>query len=135
MLYDEPTSALDPIMTDKINDLILNLRDKLRMTSIVVTHDIGSAYKIADKIAMIHEGKIIFVGTPAEIRKSRNPYIQKFIKGQRKMHYAVEDEEAYATPINVRKLRRNELASRRFTLTKPTAVETDGTDGAPLDDN
>ena len=93
MLYDEPTSALDPIMTEKINDLILGLRDRLQMTSIVVTHDIGSAYKIADKIAMIHEGKIIFNGTPGEIRTSRNPYIQQFIRGQRKMHYAVEDEE------------------------------------------
>lgn len=95
MLYDEPTSALDPIMTDKINDLILSLRDKLRVTSVVVTHDISSAYKIADKIAMIFEGKIIFSGTPAEIRASRNPYIQQFIRGQRKLHYAVgsEDEE------------------------------------------
>jgi len=92
MLYDEPTSALDPIMTDKINDLILSLRDKLRVTSIVVTHDISSAYKIADKIAMIFEGKIIFSGTPAEIRASRNPYIQQFIRGQRKLHYAVGSE-------------------------------------------
>ena len=98
MLYDEPTSALDPIMTDKINDLILSLRDKLSMTSLVVTHDIASAYKIADKIAMIYEGKIIFSGTPAEIRASRNPYIQQFIRGQRKLHYVVgsEDEEESA---------------------------------------
>ncbi|HAJ79552.1 MAG TPA: ABC transporter ATP-binding protein, partial [Fibrobacteres bacterium] len=89
MLYDEPTSALDPIMTDKINELILSLRDKLKMTSIVVTHDMASAYRIADKIAMIYEGRIIFNGTPAEIRATRNPYIQQFIKGQRKLHYAV----------------------------------------------
>jgi len=92
MLYDEPTSALDPIMTDKINDLILSLRDKLHVTSIVVTHDMASAYRIADKIAMIFEGKIIFFGTPAEIRASRNPYIQQFIRGQRKLHYAVGSE-------------------------------------------
>ncbi len=92
MLYDEPTSALDPIMTDKINELMLSLRDKLRVTSIVVTHDMASAYKIADKIAMIFEGKIIFSGTPAEIRASRNPYIQQFIRGQRKLHYAVGAE-------------------------------------------
>jgi phospholipid/cholesterol/gamma-HCH transport system ATP-binding protein len=135
MLYDEPTSALDPIMTDKINDLILNLRAKLGMTSVVVTHDIASAYKIADKIAMIHEGKIIFDGTPAEIRKSRNPYIQKFIKGQRKMHYAVEDEQAYAKPINVHQLRQKELAARRFSLTKPVTVEKNGTDDAVADDS
>lgn len=135
MLYDEPTSALDPIMTDKINDLILNLRENLGMTSIVVTHDIGSAYKIADKIAMIHEGKIIFDGTPAVIRKSRNPYIQKFIKGQRKMHYAVEDEQAYATPINVNKLRQTEIASRRFSLAKPAVAEKSGTEDATPDSN
>jgi len=92
MLYDEPTSALDPIMTDKINELILSLRDKLSMTSLVVTHDMASAYRIADKIAMIYEGKIIFSGTPAEIRATRNPYIQQFIRGQRKLHYAVQAE-------------------------------------------
>ncbi|HMA65558.1 MAG: ABC transporter ATP-binding protein [Fibrobacterota bacterium] len=115
MLYDEPTSALDPIMTDKINDLILSLRERLGMTSIVVTHDIGSAYKIADKIAMIHEGKIIFDGTPAEIRKTHNPYIQQFIKGQRKMHYAVEDEDAYAGTVDLNRLK-NQVAERTFKM-------------------
>jgi phospholipid/cholesterol/gamma-HCH transport system ATP-binding protein len=115
MLYDEPTSALDPIMTDKINDLILSLRERLGMTSIVVTHDIGSAYKIADKIAMIHEGKIIFDGTPAEIRKTHNPYIQQFIKGQRKMHYAVEDEDAYAGTVDLNRLK-NQVADRKFKM-------------------
>lgn len=117
MLYDEPTSALDPIMTDKINDLILNLRSKLGMTSIVVTHDIGSAYKIADKIAMVHEGKIIFDGTPAEIRKSRNPYIQQFIRGQRKLHYAVEEEESYAAPVDLNQLRtKSDISDRKFKM-------------------
>lgn len=116
MLYDEPTSALDPIMTDKINDLILSLKEKLGMTSIVVTHDIGSAYKIADKIAMIHEGKIIFDGTPAEIRKSRNPYIQQFIRGQRKLHYAVEEEGSYAGTFNLNRLRQENPAEYKFRM-------------------
>jgi len=117
MLYDEPTSALDPIMTDKINDLMLSLRDKLGMTSIVVTHDIGSAYKIADKMAMIHEGKIIFDGTPAEIRKSRNPYIQQFIRGQRKMHYALDEEESYSATVDLGKLRKDDrLAEKKFVM-------------------
>ncbi len=115
MLYDEPTSALDPIMTDKINDLITSLRNDLGMTSIVVTHDIGSAYKIADRIAMIHEGKIIFEGTPAEIRKSRNPYIQQFIRGQRKMYYAVDEERSFATHIDFEKLRLPSAESHSFT--------------------
>jgi phospholipid/cholesterol/gamma-HCH transport system ATP-binding protein len=118
MLYDEPTSALDPIMTDKINDLIISLRDKLGMTSIVVTHDIGSAYKIADKIAMVHEGKIIFDGTPAEIRKSRNPYIQQFIRGQRKMHYAVDGDENYDNQIDLNRLRKGEASDKKFQMPK-----------------
>ncbi|MDG5815966.1 ABC transporter ATP-binding protein [Chitinispirillales bacterium ANBcel5] len=117
MLYDEPTSALDPIMTDKINDLILTLRSKLNMTSIVVTHDISSAYKIADKIAMIHEGKIIFFGSPAEIRRSRNPYIQQFIKGQRKLYYAVEEEEAYSGQISVDKfMSKADIRNKKFQM-------------------
>ncbi len=105
MLYDEPTSALDPIMADKINDLILDLRNKLNMTSIIVTHDMSSAYKVADRIAMIHDGKIIFQGTPADIRASRNPYIQQFIRGQRKLHYAVEEEKIYKDQFDISKLR------------------------------
>ncbi|ERP38926.1 ABC transporter ATP-binding protein [Chitinivibrio alkaliphilus] len=95
MLYDEPTSALDPIMSDKINDLILSLRDRLNMTSIVITHDMSSAYKIADSIAMLYNGKIIFHGSPAEIRASRNPYIQQFIRGQRKIYYALDSENKF----------------------------------------
>lgn len=134
MLYDEPTSALDPIMTEKINDLILNLREKLGMTSIVVTHDISSAYKIADKIAMIHEGKIIFDGSPGDIRKSRNPYIQQFIRGQRKMHYAVEDEDTYSVPVNVDKLRVDPSASRRFELQKPKPPE-NASDGSSVNNS
>jgi len=113
MLYDEPTSALDPIITDKINDLILGLRDRLGMTSIIVTHDIGSAYKVADKIAMIHEGKIIFFGTPAEIRKSRNPYIQQFIRGQRKVHYAIEEENTYSETFDINRLKQKDNNSRK----------------------
>ena len=116
MLYDEPTSALDPIMTDKINDLIVSLRDKLGMTSIVVTHDIGSAYKIADKIAMIYQGKIIFEGTPAEIRASRNPYIQSFIRSQRKSHYAIEEETEYQATVDVRNLRLRTMRDLRSRL-------------------
>lgn len=101
MLYDEPTSALDPIMADRINDLILDLRNKLNMTSIVITHDISSAYKIADRICMIREGKVIFQGPPSELRASRNIYIQKFIGGHRKHFYAVAGTEKLERDINV----------------------------------
>jgi phospholipid/cholesterol/gamma-HCH transport system ATP-binding protein len=113
MLYDEPTSALDPIMTDKINDLIISLRDKLGMTSIVVTHDISSAYKIADKISMIYQGRIIFDGAPADLRASRNPYIQQFIRSQRKHFYAVEEELDYQQAVDIRSLRLRTMHDRR----------------------
>jgi phospholipid/cholesterol/gamma-HCH transport system ATP-binding protein len=81
VLYDEPTTGLDPIMADVINELIIRLRNSLSITSIAVTHDIVSAYKIADRIAMLHEGKIIFVGTPEEVRKTDNPVVRQFVEG------------------------------------------------------
>jgi len=114
MLYDEPTTALDPIMTDKINDLILSMRERLQMTSVVVTHDLASAYKVADRMAMIHDGRIIFTGTPGEIRKSRDPYIQQFIRGQRKMHYAVEGEEVYDVPYEADQADEHAVGGERF---------------------
>ena len=104
MLYDEPTSALDPIMSDKINDLILDLRKKLNMTSIVITHDMGSAYKIADRICMLHNGKIIFQGPPAELRASRNGYIKQFISGHRKLYYATEEKGTLSKNIEFEKV-------------------------------
>ena len=81
MLYDEPTTGVDPIMGDAINDLILELHDKLKVTSVAVTHDMTSAYKIASRIAMLYEGKIIEVGTPEEIRNTKNPIVRQFITG------------------------------------------------------
>ncbi|MDD5675674.1 MAG: ABC transporter ATP-binding protein [Chitinivibrionales bacterium] len=122
MLYDDPTSALDPIMSDKIDNLILELKQKLSMTSIVVTHDMSSAYKIADTIAMIHEGKIIFCGSPAEIRASHNPYIQQFIRGQRKAFYALEDEDAFSGTIDLQKVKERVGAENR--LWRPPSAET-----------
>ncbi|MCL1947438.1 MAG: ATP-binding cassette domain-containing protein [Chitinivibrionia bacterium] len=104
MLYDEPTSALDPIMTDMVNDLILDLRQRLNMTSIIITHDISSAYKIADKIVMIYEGNVVFNGTPGEIRSSRDPYVQKFIRGNRKTYYAFDDDDGKEQNVDVGEL-------------------------------
>lgn len=82
LLYDEPTTGLDPIMADAINDLIVQMREKLRVTSIAITHDMVSAYKIADRIAMLYEGMIIEVGTPQEIRESPNAVVQQFTQGK-----------------------------------------------------
>ncbi len=81
ILYDEPTTGLDPIMADMINELILSLKRKLNVTSLTITHDMFSAYKIADRIAMLYKGKIIEVGTPEEIKDSPNPIVRQFITG------------------------------------------------------
>jgi phospholipid/cholesterol/gamma-HCH transport system ATP-binding protein len=82
VLYDEPTTGVDPIMADAINELIIDLHNKLKITSIAVTHDIASAYRIGDRIAMLYEGRIIEEGTPEKIRKSKNEIVQQFINGQ-----------------------------------------------------
>jgi phospholipid/cholesterol/gamma-HCH transport system ATP-binding protein len=81
MLYDEPTTGLDPIVADSINKLILRLGEKLNMASIVVTHDMTSAFMVADRIAYLHEGRIYFQGTPQQVRESTDPLVQKFVKG------------------------------------------------------
>jgi phospholipid/cholesterol/gamma-HCH transport system ATP-binding protein len=81
VLYDEPTTGVDPIMGDVINDLIIQLHDKLNVTSIAVTHDMTSAYKIADRMAMMYKGKIISAGSPNEIKNTQNPVVRQFISG------------------------------------------------------
>ncbi|NLE92017.1 MAG: ABC transporter ATP-binding protein [Elusimicrobia bacterium] len=81
ILYDEPTTGVDPITADSINRLMRSLHDKLKVTSIVVTHDMKSAYSVADRIAMLYEGRIIAEGTPAEIQHSADPVVQQFING------------------------------------------------------
>jgi phospholipid/cholesterol/gamma-HCH transport system ATP-binding protein len=80
ILYDEPTTGLDPIMSDSIDELIKDLGKKLNVTSIVVTHDMVSVKNVADTVAMLHEGKIYFKGTPEEIINSNDPTIIDFIK-------------------------------------------------------
>ncbi|MBN1793483.1 MAG: ABC transporter ATP-binding protein [Candidatus Omnitrophica bacterium] len=81
IFYDEPTTGIDPIMADVINNLIVALNKKLNTTSIVVTHDMVSAYKVATRIAMLYEGAIIAVGNPDEIRATDNPVVRQFITG------------------------------------------------------
>jgi phospholipid/cholesterol/gamma-HCH transport system ATP-binding protein len=81
ILYDEPTTGLDPISADAINDLIVDLRRKLGVTSVAITHDMQSAYKISDRIAMLYRGEIQEIGTPAEIKNSVNPIVRQFITG------------------------------------------------------
>jgi len=82
ILYDEPTTGLDPIRADVINELVLKLQKELGVTTIVVTHDMTSAYKIADRIIMLHNGKIIADGDAEHIRNHPHPVVQQFITGQ-----------------------------------------------------
>jgi len=81
ILYDEPTTGVDPIGADAINELIKELQGKLKTLAVVVTHDMVSAYKVADRIAMLYKGKIIEVGTPEEIKNTRNAVVHQFITG------------------------------------------------------
>ena len=82
ILYDEPTTGLDPIRSDVINELVLKLKRELGVTTVVVTHDMTSAYKIADRIIMLHNGKIVADGDAKQIRNHPHPVVQQFIHGQ-----------------------------------------------------
>jgi phospholipid/cholesterol/gamma-HCH transport system ATP-binding protein len=79
VLYDEPTTGLDPLTTESVDDMILNARDRLHVTSVVISHDIGSAFHIADRIAVINEGRIVEEGTPQEVRKTQEPFTKQFL--------------------------------------------------------
>jgi phospholipid/cholesterol/gamma-HCH transport system ATP-binding protein len=82
ILYDEPTTGLDPIRADVINELINKLRREMKVTSVVVTHDMHSAFKVADRIVMLHQGNFIFDGTVEQIQASADPIIQHFVRGE-----------------------------------------------------
>jgi len=81
VLYDEPTTGLDPVTTAVIDGLILKMSRELGVTSVVVTHDMKSAYRVADRIAMLYQGGIRFIGTPEEIQRSEDPVVHGFIEG------------------------------------------------------
>ena len=82
LLYDEPTTGLDPVMTDVVDHLILNAQKQLQVTSVVISHDIQAVYAIADKIAMLHEGKILMEGTPDEFKNTKNTVVRNFLEGR-----------------------------------------------------
>lgn len=84
IFYDEPTTGVDPITSDVINNLIVDLRHKLKVTSIVVTHDMNSAYKVADNIVMLYHGQVVAEGTPKEIQSTKHPVVKQFINGEAK---------------------------------------------------
>jgi len=80
IIYDEPTTGLDPIMCEKMNELMLHLKERLEKTTIMVTHDLNSAFRVADRVAMLADGEIVFDGTPKEALKTDNTYMNMFIK-------------------------------------------------------
>jgi phospholipid/cholesterol/gamma-HCH transport system ATP-binding protein len=82
LLYDEPTTGLDPVTTTVIDRLILRMREELGVTGVVITHDMESAYRIADRIGMLYDGRICFLGTPEEIRACEDPVVRGFIEGE-----------------------------------------------------
>lgn len=83
ILFDEPTTGLDPIMADAIDQLIVDIQSRLNVTCVVISHDITGTFKIAHKIAMLYQGKIIEYGTPEEIKNGRNPILKQFLEGKR----------------------------------------------------
>ncbi|WP_428048309.1 ABC transporter ATP-binding protein, partial [Candidatus Proelusimicrobium excrementi] len=84
ILYDEPTSGLDPIMSEIISELIVDLKHKLGVTSVVITHDMKSAFEISDTMAMLYEGKVKLAASAEDFRKTDNPYVKQFIEGSSK---------------------------------------------------
>ena len=82
LFYDEPTSGLDPVVATLIDELIVNVRDTLGVTSIVVSHTLSSIFRISDRIAMLYGGQFIAVGTPDEIRRCEDPVVRQFIEGR-----------------------------------------------------
>ena len=82
LLFDEPTSGLDPVMTALIDDVILDLQRDLESTTVTITHDMTSAFRIADRIAMLHRGEIIAIGTPEELRANTDPRLLQFLEGR-----------------------------------------------------
>ncbi|HSD19984.1 MAG TPA: ABC transporter ATP-binding protein [Anaeromyxobacter sp.] len=79
VLYDEPTTGLDPITTDYVDGMILNAKQALGITSMVISHDIASAFKVADRLGVLYDGHLVAEGTPAEVRQSKDPFVQKFL--------------------------------------------------------
>ena len=82
LLFDEPTTGVDPITADEINRLIMDLQKKLSVTSVIVTHDLDSAFQVGDRVAMLYDGKIQWIGTPEEIKRTKDPRIREFIVGR-----------------------------------------------------
>ena len=90
LLYDEPTTGLDPVTTSVIDTLILRMRDELGVTGLVVTHDMTSAFRVADRITFLHEGRARFSGAPDELRDAPDAVLKGFVEGDPALYYGIE---------------------------------------------
>ena len=90
LLYDEPTTGLDPVTTSVIDRLILRMRDELGVTALVVTHDMTSAFRVADRITLLHDGRARFTGTPAEVRTAGDDVLRGFVEGNPALYYGLQ---------------------------------------------
>ncbi len=84
VFYDEPTSGLDPVTANTIDELIMDTRRRMQVTSVVVSHHLPSIFRISDRVAMLHQGEIVIYGTPEEVQASPNPIVQTFLHPERK---------------------------------------------------
>lgn len=125
VLYDEPTSGLDPVIANEIGKLINALRDRLKMTQVVVTHDMESAYDIADRIGMFYQGRMIQVGTPDEIRTSAIPEVQHFISGGKRGAVSKRSVTAILSgrPPGMQSLREEPVAAPQAPTPASPAIE------------
>jgi len=98
ILYDEPTSGLDPLMTDSINHLIVETQQKFQLTNFIISHDIRAALRIADKIAILYQGKILEEGPPEQIRRSEHPFVQAFVEGKQGQFLMENNNSELETP-------------------------------------
>jgi phospholipid/cholesterol/gamma-HCH transport system ATP-binding protein len=94
LFCDEPTSGLDPVMSDLISELIVQMKERLGVTTVTITHDMSSAYKIGDRIAMLYQGRILTCDTPEAIQASTDPIVRQFIEGRAQGPIRVEGEDA-----------------------------------------
>jgi phospholipid/cholesterol/gamma-HCH transport system ATP-binding protein len=97
MLYDEPTAGLDPVISSVIDELIISLSENSKVTSIIVTHEMGSAFRIATRMAMLYQGKIIEDGEPEKFRQSKNPVVRQFLSGSTEGPILEGSQDAIAT--------------------------------------
>ena len=97
ILFDEPVAGLDPVMASVIDELVISLSEKSKVTSVIVTHEMDSAFRIATRMAMLYHGKIIEEGTPEEMKKSRNPVVSQFLTGSTEGPILEETKDAITT--------------------------------------